>query len=51
MAPELVGRVLGVHNGKRFVRVRVSEDMVGHKLGEFVPTRKMCTHAARLRAR
>ncbi|NVM21852.1 MAG: 30S ribosomal protein S19 [Desulfobacterales bacterium] len=43
--PELVGLTLAVHNGKKFVPVFVSEDMVGHKLGEFAPTRTFYEHA------
>ncbi len=43
--PELVGLTLAVHNGKKFVPVFVSEDMVGHKLGEFAPTRTFYGHA------
>ena len=43
--PEMVGLTLAVHNGKKFVPVFVSEDMVGHKLGEFSPTRVFYGHA------
>ena len=43
--PDLVGLTLAVHNGKKFVPVFVSEDMVGHKLGEFSPTRTFYGHA------
>ena len=43
--PELVALTLAVHNGKKFVPVFVSEDMVGHKLGEFAPTRTFYGHA------
>jgi len=42
--PELAGLTLAVHNGKKFVPVFVSEDMVGHKLGEFAPTRTFYGH-------
>ncbi len=45
IVPELVGLTLAVHNGKKFVPVFVSEDMVGHKLGEFAPTRTYYGHA------
>lgn len=45
VVPELVGLTLAVHNGKKFVPVFVSEDMVGHKLGEFAPTRTFYGHA------
>ncbi len=37
--PEMIGRTFAVHNGKKFVPVYVTENMVGHKLGEFAPTR------------
>ncbi|MCF8068610.1 MAG: 30S ribosomal protein S19 [Desulfobacterales bacterium] len=43
--PEMVGVTLAVHNGKKFVPVFVSENMVGHKLGEFSPTRTFYGHA------
>ena len=43
--PEMVGITLAVHNGKKFVPVFVTEDMVGHKLGEFSPTRTFYGHA------
>ena len=43
--PEMVGLTLAVHNGKKFVPVFVSENMVGHKLGEFSPTRTFFGHA------
>jgi small subunit ribosomal protein S19 len=43
--PEMVGITLAVHNGRKFVPVFVSEDMVGHKLGEFSPTRTYYGHA------
>ncbi len=45
IVPELVGLTLAVHNGKKFVPVFISEDMVGHKLGEFAPTRVYYGHA------
>ncbi len=44
--PEMVGLTFAVHNGKKFVPVFVSENMVGHKLGEFAPTRTFFGHAA-----
>lgn len=46
--PEMVGFVFGVHNGKQFTEVRVNEDMVGHKLGEFSPTTKFARHGGRM---
>ena len=44
--PQFVGLTFGVYNGKKHVPVSVSEDMVGHKLGEFAPTRTYYGHAA-----
>lgn len=46
--PEMVGFRFGVHNGRDHIEVLVSEEMVGHKLGEFVPTRKFVRHGGRL---
>ncbi len=43
--PEFVGHNFEVHNGNKFVRVFVTEDMVGHKLGEFAPTRSFRGHS------
>lgn len=43
--PEFVGLTFAVHNGKKFVPVYVTEDMIGHKLGEFSPTRTFFGHA------
>ena len=48
IAPEMVGFVFGVHNGKDFIEVSVTEDMVGHRLGEFSPTRKFTKHGGKL---
>ena len=48
IAPEMVGYVFGVHNGKDFVEVKVSEEMVGHRLGEFSPTRKFLRHGGKM---
>ncbi len=45
--PEMVGHTFEVHNGKKFISVFVSENMVGHKLGEFSPTRTFKGHAAK----
>lgn len=45
ITPEMVGRTIAVHNGRVHVPVFVSENMVGHKLGEFSPTRKFRGHA------
>ncbi len=46
--PAFVGHTFGVHNGKQHVPVFVTEDMVGHKLGEFAPTRKFRSHGGRM---
>jgi len=43
--PELLGHTFAVHNGKKFIPVYVTENMVGHKLGEFAPTRTFYGHA------
>jgi small subunit ribosomal protein S19 len=45
--PEMVGRTIAVHNGKVHVPVYISENMVGHKLGEFSPTRKFKKHGGK----
>ncbi|MBU0613746.1 30S ribosomal protein S19 [Patescibacteria group bacterium] len=47
ITPEMVGFVFGVHNGRDFIQVRVEENMVGHKLGEFSPTRKFTRHGGK----
>ena len=44
--PEMVGHTMAVHNGKKFIPVYVTENMVGHKLGEFAPTRLFRGHTA-----
>ena len=49
--PDMVGLTFAVHNGKKFVPVYVSENMVGHKLGEFSPTRTYYGHAADKKAK
>jgi small subunit ribosomal protein S19 len=48
IAPEMVGHTIAVHNGRLHVPVFVSENMVGHKLGEFSPTRKFRGHGGKL---
>lgn len=48
IAPEMVGHTFGVHNGKDFVNVFVVEEMVGHRLGEFSPTRKFVRHGGKM---
>jgi len=45
--PEFIGHTLAVHNGKKFIPVYITENMVGHKLGEFSPTRTFKGHAAK----
>ena len=45
--PEMVGHTLAVHNGKKFIPVYVTENMVGHKLGEFSPTRTFRGHTTK----
>lgn len=44
--PEFIGHTLAVHNGKKFIPVYITENMVGHKLGEFSPTRTFRGHSA-----
>ncbi|HKN87124.1 MAG TPA: 30S ribosomal protein S19 [Nitrospiraceae bacterium] len=46
ITPEMIGNTLAVHNGKKFIPVFVTENMVGHKLGEFAPTRFFKGHGA-----
>ena len=48
ITPEMVGFTFGVHNGKEHVPVYVTEDMVGHRLGEFAPTTKFGRHGGRM---
>lgn len=45
ITPELIGHTFAVHNGKKFIPVFVTENMVGHKLGEFAPTRTFFSHS------
>ncbi|HEX4749819.1 MAG TPA: 30S ribosomal protein S19 [Bryobacteraceae bacterium] len=47
IVPEFIGHTLAVHNGRKFIPVYVTENMVGHKLGEFSPTRTFKGHAAK----
>ena len=51
ISPEFVGHTVSVHNGKKFIPVYVSENMVGHKLGEFAPTRTFKGHGGKLAER
>ena len=48
IAPEMVGFTFGVHNGKTHIDVLVNEDMVGHRLGEFSPTKKFIRHGGKM---
>ena len=48
ISPEMVGFTFGVHNGKNHIEVLVTEDMVGHRLGEFSPTRKFTRHGGKM---
>lgn len=48
IAPEMVGFIFGVHNGRQHVDVLVTEDMVGHRLGEFSPTKKFLRHGGKM---
>lgn len=46
--PEMIGFTFGVHNGREFIPVKVTEEMVGHRLGEFSPTTKFSRHGGRI---
>jgi small subunit ribosomal protein S19 len=48
ITPEMIGFTFGVHNGKEFISVYVTEEMVGHRLGEFSPTRKFTRHGGKM---
>jgi len=48
VTPEMEGYIFAVHNGKDFIEVSVVENMVGHKLGEFSPTRKFFSHGGKM---
>lgn len=48
ITPEMIGFTFGVHNGKEFISVYVTEEMVGHRLGEFSPTRKFFRHGGKM---
>jgi small subunit ribosomal protein S19 len=48
ITPEFVGHTLAVHNGNKFIPVYITENMVGHKLGEFAPTRLFRGHSGKL---
>src|SRR5512146_2385024 len=48
ISPDMVGHTIAVHNGRKFIPVYVAENMVGHKLGEFAPTRQFKGHSAKV---
>lgn len=48
ISPEMIGFTFGVHNGKQHIEVLVTEDMVGHRLGEFSPTKKFIRHGGKM---
>lgn len=48
ISPEMVGATIGVHNGREHISVLIVEDMIGHKLGEFSPTRKFRRHGGKI---
>lgn len=48
IAPEMIGFTFGVHNGKDFISVTVKEEMVGHRFGEFSPSRKFVRHGGKM---
>jgi small subunit ribosomal protein S19 len=50
IVPEMVGHTIAVHNGKKFIPVYLTENMVGHKLGEFAPTRTFKGHSVKVAA-
>lgn len=47
ITPDMVGHTIAVHNGKKFIPIYITENMVGHKLGEFAPTRTFKGHTSR----
>ncbi len=48
ITPEMIGFVFGIHNGKEHIEVQISENMVGHKLGEFSPSTKFIRHGGKM---
>ncbi len=48
IVPEMIGFTFGIHNGKDHIPVKITEDMVGHKLGEFAPTTKFVRHGGKM---
>lgn len=48
ISPEMVGYTFAIHNGRDFIEVKITEEMVGHRLGEFSPTRKFVRHGGKM---
>jgi small subunit ribosomal protein S19 len=48
ISPEMIGYTFGVHNGKNFIEVKIREEMIGHRLGEFALTRKFVKHGGKM---
>ena len=48
ITPDMIGYTFGIHNGRTFIEVKIMEDMVGHHMGEFAPTRKFIRHGGRM---
>lgn len=48
ITPEMIGYTFGVHNGRKFIPAKISEEMVGHKLGEFAPTTNFTRHGGKM---
>ena len=48
ISPEMINYTIHIHNGKEFIPVKISEEMVGHRLGEFAPTRKFVKHGGKM---
>lgn len=48
ITPDMIGYMFAVHNGRNFIEIKIMEDMVGHHLGEFAPTRKFVRHGGRM---
>lgn len=48
ISPEMIGFTFGVHNGKNFIPVKIAEEMIGHHLGEFSPTKKFVKHGGKI---
>ncbi|MCR4284886.1 MAG: ribosomal protein S19 family protein [archaeon] len=44
IVPKMIGKIVGIHNGKEFVKITIVDEMLGHRLGEFSPTRKIAKH-------